>query len=168
MRYQFGANFNVNWKGLDLYLFFQGVGKRDNWIGGDIMFPLEQGRFGTVYSHQLDYWKPIDPDNGNWNPVNPNPRYARLYNEAPNSGSNNRQQTKFLSNTSYLRLKNITLSYKIPSRFVQKAGLTAAKLFFSAENIHTWHNLPKGFDPERLSWGYPFYATYSFGLNITL
>ena len=168
MRYQYGANFNVNWKGIDLYTFLQGVGKRQNWMGGDLMFPLANGRFGTMYSHQLDFWKPVDPDNGNWNAVNPNPMYARLYGEAPNAGSNNRQQTKFLSNTAYLRLKNITLGYNIPSALVRKTGLNAAKLFVSAENIYTWHHLPKGFDPERLNWGYPFFATYSFGLNITL
>ena len=168
LRFQYGANFNVNWKGLDLSAFFQGVGKRQNWMGGALIFPLADGRFGTMYSHQLDFWKPVDPDNGNWNPVNPNPKYARLYAEAPNSGSNNRQQTKFLSNTAYLRLKNITLGYTIPSGYVRKTGLASAKLFMSAENIHTWHHLPKGYDPERLNWGYPFYTTYSFGLNVTL
>ncbi|MDR1370891.1 MAG: TonB-dependent receptor [Dysgonamonadaceae bacterium] len=168
MRYQYGANFGINWKGFDLSAFFQGVGKRQNWLSGDLMFPLMNGRNGTMYSHQLDFWKPIDSENGNWNPVSPNPMYARLYGEAPNANSNNRQQTKFLSNTAYLRLKNVTLGYRIPSVIVRKISLTNVKLFFSAEDLYTWDHLPKGYDPERLNWGYPFHTTYSFGINITL
>lgn len=46
--------------------------------------------------------------------------------------------------------------------------LNALKAFVSCENLHTFSSLPKGYDPERLSWGYPFYRTVSFGINVTL
>lgn len=167
-RYQFGATAGVNYKGFDLSIFLQGTGKRDAWLGGDLRFPLSQGTFGTVYSHQLDFWKPVDPENGNWNPVNPNAEFPRLYDEGKNAGSNNRIQTKYLANASYVRLKNVTLGYTLPKNWINKISLANVKLFISAENIYTWDKLPKGYDPERLSWGYPFYATYSFGLNVTL
>lgn len=167
-RFQFGATAGVNYKGFDLSVFLQGTGKRDAWLSGDLRFPMSYGSFGTVYSHQLDYWTPVDPKNGNWNPVNPNAEFPRLYDESKNAASNNRIQTKYIANAAYLRLKNITLGYTIPPVLVNKIGLSNIKVFFSGENICTWDKLPKGYDPERLSWGYPFYATYSFGINVTL
>ncbi|MEG1749598.1 MAG: TonB-dependent receptor [Tannerellaceae bacterium] len=167
-RYQYGVTAGVNYKGFDLSIFLQGTGKRDAWLTGDLRFPLSHGSFGTVYSHQLDYWKPIDPAKGNWNPIDPNTEFPRLYDEGKNAGSNNRIQTKYLVNAAYLRLKNVTLGYTIPSELIKKISLSNIKVFFSAENICTWDKLPKGYDPERLSWGYPFYATYSFGINVTL
>lgn len=167
-RFQYGATAGVSYKGFDLSVFLQGTGKRDAWLGGDLRFPLSYGSFGTVYSHQLDYWKPIDAASGNWNPINPNAEFPRLYDESKNAGSNNRIQTKYLANAAYLRLKNVTLGYTLPKNIVNKISLTNVKVFFSGENICTWDKLPKGYDPERLNWGYPFYATYSFGINVTL
>lgn len=167
-RFQFGAMAGVNYKGFDLSVFLQGTGKRDAWLSGDLRFPLSYGSFGTIYSHQLDFWKPVDPDNGNWNAINPNAEFPRLYDESKNADSNNRIQTRYLANAAYVRLKNITFGYTLPKTWVSKISLTNVKLFFSAENIYTWDKLPKGYDPERLNWGYPFYATYSFGLNVTM
>lgn len=167
-RYQFGISAGVNYKGFDLSVFFNGTAKRDAWLGGDLQWPLSYGTFGTVYTHQLDYWKPIDKAAGNWNPQNPDAQFPRLYDEAKASGSNNRIQTKYLANAAYLRLKNVTLSYSVPKDVMSKIGMTGAKIFFSAENIWTLTSLAKGYDPERLNWGYPFYATYSFGINLTL
>ena len=85
-----------------------------------------------------------------------------------NSGSNTRISTKYLQSAAYMRIKNITLSYSFPKALLSKIYLSGLKLFVSAENLHTFTSLPKGYDPERLSWGYPFYRTISFGLNLTL
>lgn len=167
-RYHFGATAGVNYNGFDLSIFLQGVGKRDAWLGGDLRFPLSYGSFGTVYSHQLDFWKPKDSANGNWEAINPNAEFPRLYDESKNAGSNNRIQTKYIANGAYIRLKNITLGYTLPKSIVNKLSFSNIKIFISGENVYTWDKLPKGYDPERLNWGYPFYATYSFGVNLTL
>ncbi len=167
-RYQFGINGGVNWKGFSLNLFIQGVGKRDFWTSDDRRWPFNSNEFGTIFADQLDYWKPTDAANGNYTPVNPNPQYFRIYNQMENGGSNKRVQTQYLLDASYVRLKNISLSYNIPAKLVQKIGLANAKVFSSIENPITWTKLPNGYDPERLSWGYPFYRTTSFGINITL
>lgn len=167
-RYQFGVTAGVDWKGFALSVMFIGTGQRDAWLSGDLMFPLSYGTFGTLYYNQLDYWKPTDAKNGDWTAQNPDAKYPRLYNEANASGSNYRTQTKYLSDASYIRLKNITLSYTVPQSAMKKIGLNGAKIFFSGENLVTFSKLPKGYDPERLNWGYPFYATYSFGISLTL
>lgn len=167
-RFQFGTSLGLSWRNFDLSVFLQGTGKRDAWLSGDLRFPLNGGSFGTVYAHQLDFWKPVDPENGNWNPVNANPEFPRLYDESKNAGVNKWKQTRYLANAAYIRLKNVTLSYKLPSHMVKRASLESVKVFLSGENLHTWDKLPQGYDPERLNWGYPFYATYSFGINVTL
>jgi TonB-linked SusC/RagA family outer membrane protein len=167
-RYQFGTNAGLRWKGFDFSIFFQGTARRDAWISDDLRWAFNSGQFGTIFDNQLDYWKPKDPVAGDWTPVNPNPEWHRIYGEKGNSGSNQRIQTKYLLDASYIRLKNITLSYTIPGNIVQKTGLSSSKVFMSAENVATWTKLPKGYDPERLSWQYPFYRTISFGVNLTL
>ncbi len=167
-RYQFGINGGLNWKGLSLNIFLQGVGKRDFWTSDDRRWPFNSNEFGTLFADQLDYWKPTDPSTGNYQPVNKNPEYFRIYNQMENSGSNRRVQSKYLLDASYIRLKNISLSYNLPVKLVQKIGFSGVKVFSSIENPFTWTKLPNGYDPERLSWGYPFYRTSSFGVNITL
>jgi hypothetical protein len=167
-RFQFGVNGGVTYAGFSLNIFLQGVGKRDFWTSDDRRWPFNSAEFGTIFSDQLDYWMPVDAAAGNYTAVNPNAEYFRLYNQMENAGSNKRTQSKYLLDASYVRLKNISLSYVIPSKYVRKIGLAGVKVFTSIENPYTWTKLPNGYDPERLSWGYPFYRTSSFGVNITL
>ncbi len=174
-RYQFGANLGVNYKGFDLSVLLQGVGKRDVWFGGQAMFPFagssaSDAVFQPIYYNQLDYWKPISTDPADPNymiPENPNPTYYRLYGQVQNVGSNTRTSDKFLQNAAYLRVKNVTLSYVFPKNITQSIKLANLKLFVGVENLATFTSLPKGIDPERISWNYPFYRTVSFGTNIT-
>ncbi len=166
-RYQYGINANVGWKGFDLSILLQGVGKRDAWVSGDLMFGTALDYIG-VYSEALDYWTPVDYASGDYTAANPNAYLPAIYEDNKNRAYNTRVQTKYLQDASYLRVKNITLSYTLPQQIINRAGLTSSKIFFSGENMFTFHHLNKGFDPERLSWGYPFYATYSFGINLTL
>ncbi len=85
--------------------------------------------------------------NGNWNAINPNAEFPRLYDESKNADSNNRIQTRYLANAAYVRLKNITFGYTLPKTWVSKISLTDVKLIFSAENIYTWSSY-LGVDPE--------------------
>ncbi|GAB3356703.1 hypothetical protein GCM10027566_19780 [Arachidicoccus ginsenosidivorans] len=99
---------------------------------------------------------------------NPNAKYYRIYGQMENVGSNTRVSDKYLQDASYLRIKNITLSYSVPQTLLKKAQITSLRFFVDVENLATFTSLPKGFDPESLSWSYPFYRTISFGLNLTL
>ena len=67
-----------------------------------------------------------------------------------------------------LRIKNITLSYKLPKKWVNQIFLNQMKAFVSIENVATFTSLPSGIDPERIEWNYPAFRTVSFGVNITL
>ena len=166
-RYHYGINLGVSWKGLAIDVLIQGVGKRDYYSAWSV-FPFQGNKFGNIYDDQMDYWKPVDVANGDYAAVNPNTKYPRIYNEYENYSYNSRTQTKYLLDASYLRIKNVTLSYVLPKVWVTKVGLQSVKIYSSIENLHTFCSLPMGWDPERLSWGYPFYRTVSLGFNVTL
>jgi len=168
LRFQYGINLGVSYKGFDLSVMLQGVGKRDVWISDERRWPFDRGQFGSIFKDQLNYWKPVDIANGDYTAVNPNADYFRIYGQVQNLNSNKRPQTKFLMDGSYLRVKNVTFSYSFPREWLIPVTLTGLKAFVSCENLHTFTKLMKGYDPERLSWNYPFYRTISFGINVTL
>lgn len=177
-RYNFGVNLGVSYKGFSLSAILQGTAKRDVWIGGMSLFPFggSAKAYYPVFYNQTDYWEPMGSCDGQytendreyWVAKNPDASLYRLYSNMQNHGSNQRASTKYLQNGAYMRLKNITLAYTFPKALISKVSLSALRVFVSAENLATISSLPKGYDPERLSWGYPFYRTLSFGLNVTL
>ena len=82
---------------------------------------------------------------------------------------NCRVSDRFVENGSYLRLKNITLSYTLPKKWMQKIQLENARISFSCENVATITGY-SGFDPEVDINGidssrYPISRTFSMGLN---
>lgn len=169
-RYQYGASLGVNYKGFDLSAMLQGVGKRDYWLGNSAYFPFTGNDiFTAVFYNQLDYWKPKDIAAGDYTPVNPDARLPRIYNINGSSapGSNTRISDRYLSNAAYMRIKNVTLAYSFGTGILRKARLSALKCFISVENLATFSALPKGFDPETLTWTYPAYRTTSFGVNVS-
>lgn len=171
-RFQYGANLGVNYAGFDLSVLLQGVGKRDVWLGDAAIFPFggastNDAIFRPVYYNQLDYWQPVDAENGDYTAVNPNAKYFRIYDQMQNSGSNTRISDKYLQKASYLRIKNVTLSYSLPKAWLKPILMEQLRLYVSIENLATISSLPKGYDPETVNWSYPFYRTTSFGLSVT-
>lgn len=82
---------------------------------------------------------------------------------------NSRVSNRFVENGSYLRLKNITLSYSFPKKWMQKIQIENTRLSFSCENVATLTGY-SGFDPEvdvnGIDQGrYPISRTFSMGLN---
>ncbi len=166
-RYEYSARLNLDWKGIDLGIYIQGVGKRDYWGSGSIVIPgfnyLE-----AWYTHQTDYWTPENTD----------AFYARLTNNGQsNNARNYLRQTRYLLDMSYCRLKNVTLGYTLPLKWTKKAGMSKVRLYTSFENLLTFdhmHDVP--IDPETqydrgdgdyLGRSYPYAKTCSFGLQVT-
>lgn len=168
-RYLYGINLGVDYKGFDLSVFLQGTGKRDAWLANTLTFPLYSDfKFIPLYEGLSNYWKPVDAANGDYTNANPGAEFPRIYGNYGNQASNYRQSDKYLSNASYLRIKNVTLSYNFPKNWLSKISLSQLRAFVSVENLATFSSLPKGIDPETLKWDYPAYRTVSFGLNLTL
>ena len=173
-RYQFGANLSVGYKGFDLSVMLQGVAKRDVTLGAHALYAFggggADGVFHPVYYNQTDYWraKSYDPSSPDYMVAeNPNATQYRIYGQGGNSGSNTRTSDKYMQDGSYMRVKNVTLSYNFPTAWIQKIHLNQFRMYVSVENLATLTSLPKGYDPENLSWSYPFYRTWSVGANIS-
>ena len=172
-RFRFGANLGVSWKGVAIDLMLQGVLKRDVWIGGAGTFPFGgvgagDAVFQPLYYNQTDYWsaKSYDPESPDYMVAkNPDAQLFRIYGQGNNVGSNTRTSDKFRKSGAYMRIKNLTVSYAFPKDLIGRARISDLKLFCSIENLATVTSLPKGYDPETLSWSYPFYRTTTFGLN---
>ena len=168
-RYLFGLNLGANYAGFDLNVFIQGTGQRDYWLTNNLVLPLYPNfKFTPLYEGLENYWKPVDMAAGDYTCANPNAEYPRIYGNYGNQSSNFRESDKYLSDASYLRIKNVTLSYTFPKSLISKVSLQSLKAFVSVENLATFSSLPKGIDPETLSWNYPAFRTVSLGFNLSL
>ncbi|HLR90037.1 MAG TPA: TonB-dependent receptor [Balneolaceae bacterium] len=169
-RYQYGFTLGGNWKNIDFNIFLQGVGKRDFWANGPIFIPgYRPGE--AWYTHQLDYWTPD----------NPNAFYPR---PTDHSQSNNIRnflpQTRYMLDLSYLRLKNVTIGYTLPTSLLERLPITAFRIYVSGENLFEFDNLgDMPIDPEMdyttpglndtNSFGrvYPYRRTLSAGVSVS-
>ena len=173
-RYTFGFTYDLSFKGFDLNMLFQGVGKRDQYIRGELVEPFHSNYSYCIYQHQLDFWTPTNPD----------ARWPRLVAPGSTASTNNwnRQGTDiYLLNAAYLRLKNLQLGYTLPKQLTSKIGVQKLRVNLSAQNLFT---LTKNsfIDPESSEFGsnmggrgsvsansarnYPTLIYYGFGLNL--
>lgn len=170
-RYIYGLRLGFNYKGFDVSGFFQGVGKRDYWGTGSLFIPSFT-KAEAAYQNQMDYWTPERP-----NAFYPAPADAN----ANNHNGNWQPQTRYLLNMAYLRVKNITLGYNVPKQLTQKVKVSNLRIFASGENLFTFDKLDMTIDPEiqqnnvggitdAKSFGrtYPYFRTWSFGLQVDL
>lgn len=105
-----------------------------------------------------------------WTPEHRNTDIPRLTTSTANSWTSS--STRFLVDGSYLRMKNIMVSYNLPVSLLSKVRMKGVKVYFQAENLLTVFG-QKGLDPEQTVGGttyyrYPAMKTFSFGLNIKL
>lgn len=191
-RFEYGFHLGGAYKGFDLDIFCQGVGKRDMWTVSSMVVPFTQAPNDLFYKGMESHnsvirdaeWKITDyiVDQGN--------KYPNLYpggyaaNNIPGlalNGTNNFiPQSRYLQDMSYLRVKNITLGYTLPIELTKKAYIQKLRVYFSGENLFFLHrgNSDVGFDPEIVTTEWsgantigranPIPRTYSFGFQITL
>lgn len=158
-RYHFGFTGSAAWKGIDFSFFIQGIGKRDVWAVSPLSWPL-CGEFAAMHANTFDYWMPDHTDS----------YFPRIYQrDGENSSRNRYEQTKYLANGAYWRIKNITLGYSFPQEWLSRIKLQQVRFFVSGEDLFTKHHLAVGQDPELTTSNavYPLMTKYSFGLNVT-
>lgn len=165
-KFQYGVNAGISWKNLDFSMFWQGVGKKDVWLDGNLFFGTGNSRWQTtVLEQHLDYWSKD----------NPNGYYPRPYLTQAGVDKNQRTSTRYLQDASYLRLKNIQLGYTLPEKLIKDFWMKKVNIYVSAENILTITKLNDIFDPEALTGmndasagkTYPMQKSLSFGVNLT-
>ncbi len=156
--YEFGLNISANLKGFDFSLFLQGVAKRNVMMSGIGLKPFANG--ANLFKHQLN----------SWTPENPNAEYPILVPEA-NSADNFVTSDKWVRDGAYMRIKNVVLGYSLPKSWTNKIKIDNARLYVSGQNLYTFSNFFKGYDPE-VNYGgglggefYPIMQTVTFGLD---
>ncbi len=154
-RYSFGFMPNLGWKGFDLDVFFQGVGKRDQWMNTTYFLSQYTNEWGGIAKTAMDYWSPQNPGAYFPRPI------------ISGAGDIVAVQSRFLQDAAYIRLKQLTLSYTIPSILTQKLKVERVKVFFTGSNLWTGTKMIKISDPEQAGPSvYPFYKSLSFGANV--
>lgn len=158
-RYSFGISSDINWKGFDLKVFFQGIGKRDYWLPGNYWIGAWNNEWTAHSAVILDWWSPENP-----RAFFPHPIIT--------GGSDvTATQTRFLQNMAYVRLKELTIGYTIPANLTQRIRVEKLRIYIAGNNVWEKSGIYKQkylADPEMTNaYQTPINRTYSCGINVT-
>lgn len=166
-RFVYGFDIGAEWKGFDLALSFQGVGKRNVYLPTDYTHPYQNAWDNYSFVELMDYWT---PDNRNADFPRPH-----------QGGHNYLYSTHWLQDAAYIRLKNLQIGYSLPKALLNQVKVESLRVFFSGENLWEHTNLIL-FDPETKGDAkdatksngtdasasvYPLNRAFSFGLSLT-
>lgn len=135
--YGFGAN--LAWYGVDINVFFQGVGDAWRVIGGSNYFipGSGQGVLGNVYANYNDRWTEANPSQDVF--------WPRL-SESTNT-NNNVASTWWKKDMSFLRLKTLEVGYSLPESALEKMKMKKFRIALSGNNLFCFSKF-KMWDPE--------------------
>ncbi|MET6996063.1 SusC/RagA family TonB-linked outer membrane protein [Chitinophaga defluvii] len=154
----YGATASVGFKGFDLTVFFQGVGKYSSYYANQGV--NEYTILGTYFGYHKTAWTPERYANGE------KITYPAL---STHSNTNHVPNDFFIMDRSFVRLKNIELAYTLPPKTLDKIGVKSTRVYISGQNMFTWDKLRMDhLDPENnSSLGYPVTRMMNFGCNVT-
>ena len=147
-RYRYNITANFQYKGFDLDLMFQGVGKRDYWLSST----------SSYWGNGAGSWEVY---NNSWTPERTDAKFP-MY----GSGTGSYAQTGYLLDASYIKLKQVILGYTFPRALINKIGLEKLRLNLAAYNLFTISDMPKYYDADYLSDAYPPKRTFSVGIQV--
>lgn len=173
-RYQFGLTLEASWKGFDMKAFFQGTGKRDLWLSGNMFWGFSAWNQSSLFPHHMDYYRDTEGDVYSGLGVNTEAYFPRPYSNSTTDNKNKQIQTRYLQDGSYIRLKNLQFGYTLPKSLLRKINVQDMRIYVSGENIWTKTKLSPGFDPETANMGQLgngksmfTQAVYAVGLNVS-
>ncbi|MDX9903503.1 MAG: SusC/RagA family TonB-linked outer membrane protein [Bacteroidales bacterium] len=158
-RWMYGFRTDLDFKGVDLSFFIQGVGKREVWGNGFLAIPGFNSADGAMpQAFAGDFWREDRTD----------AFYPRPYNQAGSGTTLNMQvQTRYLLNMAYTRLKNITLGYTLPSNLTKKIMISRLRVYVALENFFTFDHLGTiPIDPEEIQ-GFSMWNSSNYNLSRT-
>jgi TonB-linked SusC/RagA family outer membrane protein len=181
-KFSFGFNNRFSYKNFELSVLIQGVYGNEIFNAGRIM--IEKNNWGLLTgtsSRLLDHWTETnqDTDVPGWIPESYRAQYQLDHHLGPNTVSVNSRISRFVEDGSYVRLKNVNLSYNLPQSICQKVKMERLRIYVSGANLVTLTNY-SGYDPEISSFtasdgragidnsSYPQSRTYTLGIDVTL
>jgi hypothetical protein len=167
-----GLNFDAFYKNFDFNLFFYGTyGNKILNYQESALESFQNRGFVGVENVSYDYYL------HHWTPTNPSNRYSRAtYND--DAVGSNVPSSQWVENGSYLKLKNLTIGYSLPTAWLKTVYITKVRVYFSTQNLFTITKYT-GLDPEigmqnanatqnGVDNGtYPSSRFFTFGLNVT-
>jgi len=142
-----GITNTVGYKGFELSFMFQGS------FGGEIannniryLGTWDNGR--NFFSNTYDYWR-SESNPGDGKHFKPNVNYLGLQKQF---------SSYWVEDASFVRLRNIRISYSVPSRWISKLAMTNARIYVNAENVHLFSKYT-GYDPENTTYGTTSYSS---------
>ena len=158
-RGNFGITGNVGWRNFSLSIFFQGVMKHDFWP--------PNGNWNAFYPYNAGHveWYYITDT---WSETNRDAYFAHPH-VSTNDKKNILPQSRYVQNGAYIRLKNLTLGFNIPSAAAAKVGLANAQIYFAGQNLWEATEMRKPLDPEirpTLTQEYYKQRIYSLGVRL--
>lgn len=160
----YSFNFGAEWNGFDVSCVFQGVGQRTVFREDPWRVPMRSWFLNSTTTSIGKTWSPQQPDA--YYPTYSNTGKINDYNYQCSSWS--------VEDGSYIRLKNITIGYSLPSSVLRKTKcLTQCRLYLTGADLWEHSKIRDGWDPEQsreVKKGvgrYPFNRTYTVGVNLT-
>jgi hypothetical protein len=150
--FNYGFSLGTSWKGISLDVVFQGL------AGHYAMIDVRSAQI-RPQEKAFSFW------NDHWTPERPDASMPR-----PRNDTGAIQPSDFwLKNNSFLRCKNLTLSYDFPKRLLSNIRIEKARIFFIGTNLFLLEDHIKWRDPEapRMT-SYPIMKNFSLGVNITI
>lgn len=150
-RYVYNIGLNMQYKGFDLELLFDGVGKKRINLNADLAVPVKYARF----EGQLDYWTS----------ENSSAMWPRAYfNDTWNWWISDRT----LHDASYFSMKNVQLGYTFPKMWLENIRIEHLRLYVNVRNPFIIDNYVDYLDPRLNAYNnYPVLRSYTIGLNLT-
>lgn len=154
-KYMYGFSLGVNYKGFDFSVLFQGV-------AGLKEYYLADGYFTPVLRHSINVSREIT--DGRWYEGRTTPaKYPRLL---MSDARNTKESDFWLSDKSYLKIRNIQLGYTLPQSILSKLEVSRLRLYVGLENFFTFTKY-RGFDPEVSGVNYPTMKQVVGGINLS-
>lgn len=157
-RYSYGLNLGLTYKGFDVSVYFEGIGKRDVMLTQDLVQPLNNN--GNISKWYLEHA---------WSETNTGAKYPLI--STLGQANNYAASSQWVFDASYFRLRNLTVGYSVPQSWIKNKVLNNLRVYFSGANLFTTSNLPDGIDPMTKNDNnggdiYPFTSTYTFGFEL--
>ncbi len=152
----FGFKTQVTYKWFDLNLFFDGSARRKVYLNG----------FGRWSNHDnfTEYMKEA------WTPEKAASGQKIVYPRLGNTSSNYILSDYWLSDGSYLRLRNIELGFTLSHKVSKLINAGSIRFYANGLNLLVWDKLPTDdFDPESAdsnNTNYPILKAFNLGVNV--
>lgn len=158
-RYMFGVNLSASYKGFDISMMFQGVGSQNSRISRNMVEGLNTNWGGFPSILEGDYWS-----TNNTAEQNAGVKYPRL---TRNSVDANMSMSDYwMFNGRYLRMKNLTVGYTLPSVWTKKISMESVRFYASGSDLFCLSKYPHGWDPEVSATGYPITMSVLLGVSV--